>query len=104
MAMPARKHVPVRKANLVLGNWLFFCPSTFGLAHSSVRSRRAFTLIELLVVIAIIAILASLLLPALASSKEKAKRTACKNNMHQAILDIYMYAGDFQDNVPSGRD
>jgi prepilin-type N-terminal cleavage/methylation domain-containing protein len=63
-----------------------------------------FTLIELLVVIAIIAILAGLLLPALASAKEKGKRAACKSNMHQAILAMYMYGGDFQDWVPSGAD
>ena len=46
----------------------------------------------------------ALLLPALASAKEKGKRAACKSNMHQAILAIYMYGGDFADNVPSGLD
>jgi prepilin-type N-terminal cleavage/methylation domain-containing protein/prepilin-type processing-associated H-X9-DG protein len=65
---------------------------------------KAFTLIELLVVIAIIAILAAMLLPALASAKEKGKRAACKNNMHQCLLAIHMYANDFQDKVPSGRE
>jgi len=65
---------------------------------------KAFTLIELLVVIAIIAILAALLLPVLASAKEKGKRAACKSNMHQAIIAIHVYGSDFQDNVPDGRD
>lgn len=58
-----------------------------------------FTLIELLVVIAIIAILAALLLPSLATSKERARRAVCKSNLRQMSLATHLYADDNEDEL-----
>ncbi|NLH44364.1 MAG: prepilin-type N-terminal cleavage/methylation domain-containing protein, partial [Planctomycetes bacterium] len=61
------------------------------------RRNRAFTLIELLVVIAVIAVLMSILMPALQRARESGKRAACLSNLKQLTLAWNMYADESDD-------
>ncbi len=77
--------------------------SCFQITLGVLKMRKSFTLIELLVVIAIIAILASMLLPALTKARNKAKEIACTNTMRQLSFLIEEYESDIGDLCMPGR-
>lgn len=72
-------------------------------SHKISKSKTGFTLIELLVVIAIIALLLSILMPALTSVKTQAKGVACKSNLHQWAVMWNMYAEDNNGHFQVGQ-
>lgn len=65
-----------------------------------VKTKNAFTLIELLVVMAVIAMLASLLLPALAQARGKARQTSCLSTLRQLSMGLTLYVDDNDDTLP----
>src|SRR5262245_31198214 len=65
--------------------------------------RNGFTLVELLVVIAIIGVLVALLLPAVQSARESARRSQCNNNLKQVTLGMLNYADGFKQTFPVGE-
>jgi len=64
-------------------------------------NKKGFTLIELLVVIAIIALLLSIITPALRSAKEQARKAVCAAHIRSLLTGIYVYAAKFDDNIPT---
>ena len=64
------------------------------------RHPKAFTIVELLIVVAVIAILMSLLLPAVQAARESARRMTCTNNLRQITLGVLQYADEHQEKLP----
>ena len=67
---------------------------------SKLKKNRGFTLIELLVVISIIALLVSILMPALSKARLQAKLVVCSSNMRQLVMGVMLYSVDNEDNLP----
>jgi prepilin-type N-terminal cleavage/methylation domain-containing protein len=75
----------------------------FSVRRIRIQRNSAFTLIEVLVVIAIIALLLAILIPSLATAKEKSRRVVCQSNLHQFSIGLNGYANSNRQMLPSGR-
>jgi prepilin-type N-terminal cleavage/methylation domain-containing protein len=90
-------HVCVSQSNRSQSN---VCTSSKAFGRHEPSKLAGFTLVELLVVIGIIALLISILLPALSKARQSALKAACLSNQKQVLLAILMYAGDNQGILP----
>ena len=90
------------------GNEVRTDPSTLatGRGFSGIRSgerRRGFTLVELLVVIGIIALLISILLPALNKARRSSQEVTCKPNLRQVMMALLLFANEHKQHLPGGH-
>jgi prepilin-type N-terminal cleavage/methylation domain-containing protein len=75
----------------------------FRVRRTGIQRNPAFTLVELLVVIAIIGLLLAIIIPSLASAKERSRRVLCKSNLHQFAIGLNTYANSNNQMLPSGH-